>query len=560
MKPKILLPLLVILSLLIAAGAYFWATGTIASNYAYRSPLQHTPPEPGEPLGESSTRRLVIILVDALRYDTSLRTDTMPVLASLREQGASATMHSQPPSYSEPGYSTILTGAWPEINDGPTINLDYEEIPTFTQDNLFSAAKRTGLRTGISGYYWFEKLVPQQDVDLFFYTPGEDAAADREVVDAALPWLEDTTPGVFLIHIDQVDYAGHHEGGAASDNWLAAANRSDSLIGEILAKLDLSQDTLVVLSDHGQIDAGGHGGQDPVTLVEPFVIAGKAVIPGTYPDIQMVDVAPTLAALIGANLPASTQGQVQAAMLALPEQVTTSLPEATKLQQTVLTRAYLQAVNPKTGVSLPTGSQVEEYQAVIHKVRSSRLFSDRVLRAIPAALVLAALVTLLIRLRKSGSLQWGIAGLVTAALFNLRYALVDQRTYSLSSVTGEMDLILYVGITSLISFLAAWLVVMLTGQRFRLIPLPASLFSFGLSLTTILVLFLPVLLSFVLNGALVTWTLPDYLTSFLALLGLIQILIIAVLTPLFAGLSALISKLLIRNQKKPNSLNHGEPT
>ncbi len=549
MKSRILIPLLVVLSLLIAIGAYFWATGNIASNYAYRSPLQFTAPEPGAQLGESSTRRLVIVLVDALRYDTSLKTETMPVLAQLRQQGASAIMHSRPPSYSEPGYSTLLTGAWPEINDGPTINLDYEEIPTFTQDNLFSAAKRAGLRTGISGYYWFEKLVPQQDVDVSFYTPGEDAAADHEVVDAALPWLDDETPGVYLIHIDQVDYAGHHEGGAASENWLAAANRSDSLIGEILDKLDLSQDTLVVFSDHGQIDAGGHGGQDPVTLLEPFVIAGKSVIPGTYPDIQMVDVAPTLAVIIGANLPASTQGQVQATMLELPTQVTAALPELTKNQQTALAQAYLQAVNPKANVILATSSQVGDYQSVLSQVRSTRLFKERVLRAIPAALILAALVTLLIKLRKSGSLKWVLAGFITTVLFNLRYAVINQRTYSLSSVTGELDLILYVGITSLVSFLVAWLVIMLTARAFQMPPARSTLFTLGVGLTSIFVLFLPVIFSFVLNGVLVTWTLPDYLASFIALLGLIQILVVAVLTPVFAGLSAAISRYIFKNHK-----------
>ena len=275
MKSRLRLVLLVLLSFAIAAAAYFWATGMIDSNYAYRSPLKDTPPQPAASLGEPSTGRLVFVLIDALRYDTSLKESVMPSLASLRQIGASALMHSRPPSFSEPGYSTLLTGAWPEINDGPVFNLDYEEIPTFTQDNLFSATHRSGLETAVSGYYWFEKLIPQSDVDHSFYTPGEDAAADREVVDAALAWLQSTDAALILIHIDQVDYAGHHEGGAASPNWDAAASRSDALLSEILETMDLENETIVVLSDHGQIDAGGHGGQDPIVLLEPFVIAGK---------------------------------------------------------------------------------------------------------------------------------------------------------------------------------------------------------------------------------------------------------------------------------------------
>ncbi len=183
------------------------------SLYAYRSPLHANPPQPGKPLGQPLTRRVVIVLIDALRADTAEKPDVMPYLEELRARGASATMHSQPPSYSAPGYSVIFIGAWPDISDGPAINNKYEDMPTWTQDNLFSAAHRLGLKTAVSGYNFFEKLIPQEAVSDSFYTAGEDAAADREVLNAALPWLEQGEHQLVLIHIDQVDYAGHYEGG-----------------------------------------------------------------------------------------------------------------------------------------------------------------------------------------------------------------------------------------------------------------------------------------------------------------------------------------------------------
>jgi len=164
--------------LLVALIGYFWATALMGSVFGYRSPLRFTPPAPAAPLGTSLTHRVVIVLIDALRYDTSINNNVMPFLNRLRDLGASAKMHSLPPSYSEPGYTTILTGSWPDINDGPAVNLDYADIPIFTQDDIFSAAHRLGLRTAISGYDWFEKLVPQTALDASFYTSGEDAAAD----------------------------------------------------------------------------------------------------------------------------------------------------------------------------------------------------------------------------------------------------------------------------------------------------------------------------------------------------------------------------------------------
>ena len=95
--------------------------------------------------------------------------------------------------------------------------------------------------------------------------------------------------------------------------------------------------------------------------------------------------------------------------------------------------------------------------------------------------------------------------------------------------------------------------VALSRRIFRLSPAAAAEYTLWQGLTTVLVLFLPVLLSFVLNGALVTWTLPDYLTSYLALLGLIQILFVSVLTPILAGLTALISRVLATSSTRRNS-------
>lgn len=537
----------IIILIVIAIGAYFWATGTISSAYAYRSLLKENPPPAGAPLGDPATNRVVIVLIDGLRYDTSLNTDVMPFLAELKKHGSSALMHSQAPSFSEPGYSTILTGAWPEINDGPALNLDYEDIPTFTQDNLFSAVHQAGMKTAISAYYWFEKLIPQSDVDFSYYTPGEDAAADNDVVTAALPFLQNTQNRLVLVHLDQVDYAGHHLGGAQSAGWETAARTADNLLMLIVNEIDLETDTVIVLSDHGHIDAGGHGGQDPVVLIEPFVIAGKGTRTGVQTEINMVDVAPTVAALLGVRLPASTQGQVRRDLVSLTPSVLGALPELTEIQQVNLVTAYAAALGkPVTPAELDFGDDVVQGQEVIRSLRNSKLVGERILRAIPAAILLAVAIFLVWQKRKEGALGWVIGALVCAVLFNFRYAILSQNTYSLSSVKGEMELILYISVTALIAFLIAYLVNILFNKVLNRKPVNAALNTFGLGFTTILVLAIPVILSFVLNGVLISWTLPDYLTSYLSLIALIQILVISTATILFSGISALLT---IRNKE-----------
>ena len=538
----------IVACLLLAGGAYSWAIGIMDSLYAYRSSLRDTPPAPGQPLGEPLSRRVVFVLIDALRVDTSLRPDVMPFLNELRQQSAWATMHSRPPSYSAPSYSVLLTGAWPDVSDGPALNLEYEEIPTWTQDNLFSAAHRAGLKTAVSAYNWFEKLIPQTSVSASFYTAGEDQTADREVVDATLPWLREGDYQFILVHLDQVDYAGHHEGGPQDPRW-DAAGRTDDLLREIVATLDLTQDTLLVCSDHGQIDQGGHGGQDPVVLTEPFVLVGAGVRPGHYGDVNMVDVAPTLAALLGANIPASSQGHVRTEMLTLTQKQQRAVQSALEAQQSQLVDSYQTAIGQRVAVE-PGEDTVAAHQSALEAARTTRLNSERWPRAILALVIV--LLPAGVTLRKmSRELAWLLGGgALFVALFNLRYAVLDGRTYSLSSVVSADELILYCATTALIALLIGWLVTSLGLKAFRGGPRQASELALGLTFTTVYLLSLPVLWSFVLNGALVTWTLPGMGSMFLAFIALIQILIVAVLGLVLTGLTALIAKFTARGREQ----------
>ncbi len=488
----------------------------------------------------------MFVLIDALRLDTSLKQDIMPTLNQLRQQGAAATMHSRPPSYSQPGYSTLLTGAWPALNSGPLLNRDYADIPTLTQDDLFSAAHRAGVKTAVSGYNWFEKLIPQAAVDARFYTPGEDELADQDVLAAALPWL-DQNFGLVLIHIDQLDYAGHHQGGPLSPAWAAAAQRSDQMLAAVLAKLDLARDTIFICSDHGQIDAGGHGGTEAVTLTEPWVLAGAGVKPGQYGDVDMVDVAPTLAALLGANLPASTQGQVRLEMLELPAGVRSALPGATQSQQTRLVEAYTRAIDhPLAAGTLPQGTQgsaVPAVQQALEGAANDRLYLERVPRWLVVGFGLLLIASLLTRLPRRG-LAWAYGGaLLSQVIFHAGYTLIEGHPYSMSWVPGIMGMILDMGILTAAGLTAGWLLTMLGLRAFRQERVASAvLISLGYLLAVFSLLLLPLGVHYAINGALVTWTVPDMLFFTLGLMSLIQLALSAVLGLVLTGLAALAAR------------------
>jgi hypothetical protein len=541
----------IVASLLLAALAYFWATALMDSLYAFRSPLHNNPPQAGEPLGQPITRRVVLVLIDALRADTAAQTRVMPFLDELRQQGASATMHSRPPSYSAPSYSVIFTGAWPDLSDGPSMNPEDGEPPrAWTQDNLFSAAHRAGRRTAVSGFDWFQGLIPQDAVDAGFYTPGEDAAADRAVVDAALPWLESGDYQFILIHIDQVDYAGHHEGGPRDLRWNDAASRADALVKEIASHLDLTRDTVFVFSDHGQIDAGGHGGDEPVTLTEPFIAAGAGIVPGNYGDIQMVDLAPTVAALLGTNIPATSQGDVLTDMLVLTPEQNADIQQALSIQQTTLFSAYAQTI----GKPVPAAQgalTVESAQKEMATAKSSRLTGERNPRSV-AVIVLLAVIGFFLWKNWSHNFLWmALGAVVYALLFVIRYSFIAGRTYSLSSVASADELINFVATTSLISLVIPWWVLFTYLGVFKLAPRRAAEITFELNFAVLILLALPIGWGFALNGALVGWTLPNMPSMFVGFLCLLQTLIVAGGGVLLSGASAFYTWLQQGNQPLP---------
>ncbi|MEW5939540.1 MAG: alkaline phosphatase family protein [Chloroflexota bacterium] len=549
------LPISILVSLFLVALTYTWASALMDSLYAFRSPLHDNPPQPGEALGQPLTRRVVLVLIDALRADTAADARIMPYLDELRQQGASATMHSRPPSFSAPGYTVLFTGAWPDLSDGPALNPDYPDIPTWTQDNLFSAAHRAGLKTAISGYNFFEKLVPQDAVDASFYTAGEDRAADREVMDAAIPWLESGDYQLILIHIDQVDYAGHREGGPRDPRWNDAASRADDLVKEIASYLDLTKDTLIVFSDHGQIDIGGHGGHEPITLVEPFVAAG-AGIHGNYGAIHrlinMIDVAPTVAALLGTNIPATSQGNVLTDMLVLPPGQASAIKEAVVAQQGTLLAAYTKAIEKPANFT-SSAVTVDSVQQAMDEAKSSRLTAERIPRFIVVVLLFAAVGYFLWKNWKRNFLWMAVAAIVYALLFHFRYAVIAERTYSLSSVASADDIINFTLGTAFVSLAIVWWVLFTFLGAFKMEPRRAAEIVFELTGAVLLLLALPIAWMFAFNGPLIGWTLPDMPSMFLGFVCLLQALVVAAAGILLCGVTALIARYQYQPHPAPSS-------
>jgi hypothetical protein len=125
-------------------------------------------------------------------------------------------------------------------------------------------------------------------------------------------------------------------------------------------------------------------------------------------------------------------------------------------------------------------------------------------------------------------------------IFNLRYAVIDGRTYSIASVDGASWLIIYGATTSAIGLIIGWLVPMVGLRAFSNNRQKATNITVGYIWLTLYLLALPILLNFAINGITVTWALPEWYILFIGLLCLIQAMVVAfvglILTGVIAGI------------------------
>jgi hypothetical protein len=517
-----------------------WAASMMASMFAFRSPLADSPPPPGEALGERLTRRVVIVLIDALRDDTSRRGDVMPFLNELRAKAAFATMHSRAPSFSQTGNTVLFTGGWQELSDAPLFNLEGADRRPWSQDNLFSAAHRAGLKTAAAADLSFRGEIPQGVLDTLAYTEKDGAPADAELMTPTLRILQDPSYALVLIHFDQVDYAGHHLGGAASPAWDQAAHQADAYLQQIVGALDFAQDTLLVVSDHGQLTQGGHGGPEAIVLREPWVLAGRAVKPGDYGDVEMVDMAPTVATLLGTNIPASSEGQALTEMLMLAPAQSDRIEAAVRIQQAALAVAYASAIGGATKGEVPLNPSRGQASTVIRAAQAARLARERLPR-VPAALLIAVIPAIcLYGQRRPGRGWYFIGAAVYLGVFNFLFLVVLRRTYSISTVETAQGLLGTAAGVNFLSFLCAWLLVSGPLGTFSSRPSRATEQTLGLTLVVLYVLVLATLPSLAINGLVVRWAVPELRSMFTAFFAMLAALFVCITGLLLMGVSALV--------------------
>lgn len=358
----------------------------------------------------SVSDRVVLVVSDGLRDDVARTLPNMKALANRRDAAFRRAVTGVP-SLSRPGSIALLCGVGPDQSGFP-LN---ESRGAVDVECLFDVVAASGGRSAVGGVGdGFAARFHPPETDVFARARSEDESAyvpdDQESFDLSLRALESGARFVYLYFPD-VDEQSHLYG-ALSGPALEAAERFDSYVGEIASRLDLDRETLVVTSDHGHRDQGGHGGNEWLARHSPLLMVGRGIRGGSTADAAQVDVAPTIAALLGVARPRHAEGRPLLDSLDLPSETRAAVFDAHERALRNKLRADLEAISGKPapdGDSQVLRSQVEE-------ARWSRGVREA-MRRLPAALLLIAVVTAVLWLAGGANPAGLASGLAGVAAF-----------------------------------------------------------------------------------------------------------------------------------------------
>lgn len=270
--------------------------------------------KPQSPVLQPLTKRLVLVVIDGLRYDFATDPERAPNLARYMREESSAEVWAGRITMTSAAVLSLGTGT---RGDFSQIVLNVHARRT-TANDLFTNARAAGLRVGLIGDPVWRQAYGEFDQERL--SPGDlalDIDDSAELLADAGRWVSSgQLPNLSVIHFFASDHQGHSFG-VFSPTFRQFLLRLDAGLARFLASLP-KDTTVAVLSDHGALSNGNHGVDSDLERRTPFFAYGPGIKPGQKLKLDQVDLASTFAALLGVASPAHGVGSPALGLLDLP--------------------------------------------------------------------------------------------------------------------------------------------------------------------------------------------------------------------------------------------------
>ncbi|MGQ9787279.1 MAG: hypothetical protein ACUVSF_01340 [Anaerolineae bacterium] len=538
-------------SLLLAAIAFIahrWTDLLQRSVRAYNPPLANISIMPGERL-PGLTTQVVMVVVSGVSYRETVVQD-MPAWQGLANIGATAPVQIRPPAYWPSVWTTLLSGAGNELNRAPLLLPEVGSTFELRIDNVLMAARDADLRIAAAVSADRAPLFASVDLDAVYFAQGNAGELDAQIVKAALGFIAEREYHLIIVHLGLPEAIGGQYG-TSGPAYRAALRQVDSYVRQIVRQMNLGESVLLLTSDGALLSDGRPAGGHNNLPTLPLVAVGQGIITGEYSPVQLADIAPTLAALLGIRLPVMAEGYPLFDMMQLEDEMLARSWLLSATQKVTWAQAYLEALQQSpsqellqqdlhtatssfwrgnySGTIAAAQLVSKEAAAVTAMARNARIKAERWPRAFLLAIgIIAPLMFFWIR-RPARPGVILIAALVAVAVLYALYGLNGQdfSLALLSNITNYLGAPLVRDV--LIGLMVGGLIVL-----FGLLSVPPSRWQVVLTITcdyTLSVCYmvaLPALTAYWQHGAWITWYLPDPFMLALQTLALHHLVVLGI--------------------------------
>jgi predicted AlkP superfamily pyrophosphatase or phosphodiesterase len=246
----------------------------------------------------SKSRHAFVIGIDGVRVDALMVADTPRIDALIAAgtisydamAGGERGEVTEQPTFSGPGWSSILTGVWAdkhrvELNVFDDANFD--DYPHF-----FARLREKKPEAYLSSFVTWapinESILASAEGDAAFTwdDPSDSAGGDIAVTAAVVDHFRVESPDAVFVHLDEVDHQGHLVGFSPDvPEYIDAIETVDAQIDEMLDAIEArptyadEEWLIVVTTDHGGIGQG-HGGQSEEERTIFMLVTGGGAAAG----------------------------------------------------------------------------------------------------------------------------------------------------------------------------------------------------------------------------------------------------------------------------------------
>uniref|UniRef100_A0A8C3WH52 GPI ethanolamine phosphate transferase 3, catalytic subunit n=1 Tax=Catagonus wagneri TaxID=51154 RepID=A0A8C3WH52_9CETA len=259
--------------------------------------------EPGACWMASRFRRLVLVVIDALRFDfakpklsqvSGEPPVSLPFLGKLSSfqkileiQPHHARLYqskADPPTTTMQRIKALTTGSLPTFVDAGSNFASY----AVAEDNLIKQLTNTGRRVVFMGDETWNDLFPGAFSQAFFFSSFDVRdlhTVDNGILEHLHPTMDSGEWDVLIFHFLGVDHCGHKHG-PHHPEMAKKLSQMDQVIQGLVERLE-NDTLLVVTGDHGMTTSGNHGGDSELeNSAALFLYSPTALFPSAPPEVS----------------------------------------------------------------------------------------------------------------------------------------------------------------------------------------------------------------------------------------------------------------------------------